>query len=95
MPGADPRVVWPFHPSSGVGAPSAGVGEAASLGPLSVPPAWAMIASVVESAPPSLPAVSSNATAPPVVPEMLPGRTFRQALMVTVTGRNAAPQQEA
>jgi hypothetical protein len=95
MPRADTRVVWPFHPSSGVGAPSAGVGEAASLGPLSVPPSWTMTASVVESAPPSLPAVSINATAPPVVPEMLPGHTFQQALMATMTGRNAAPQQEA
>ena len=93
MRGTHPRVAWPFHPSSDVGAPSAGVGEAASLGPLSVPRAWAMIASVVESAPPSSPAFSINAGAPPVVPEMLPGRTFQQALMATMTGRDASPRQ--
>ncbi len=90
MQGADPRVAWPFHPSSGVGAPSAGVGEGASLGPLSVPPAWTMIASEVASAPPPLPAFSVDA-APPVVPRMSPGRTFQQALMATMTGRDAWP----
>ena len=31
-----------------------------------------------------------NAGAPPVVPEMLPGHTFQQALMATMTGRDAS-----
>lgn len=69
---------WPFHPSSGVGAPSAGVGEAASLGSLSVPPAWTATAPQVE------PALSSTAFSVDAAP---PGRTFREALMATVTGR--------
>jgi PPE-SVP subfamily C-terminal region len=93
MPGADARVVWPFQPSSDVGAPSAGVGEAASLGPLSVPPAWTMIASVVESTPPAVPAFGIHAAAPPVAPATLPGRTFQRALMATMTGRDASPQR--
>lgn len=68
---------WPLHPSSGVGAPSAGVGEAASLGSLSVPAAWTATAPQVEPALPST-ALSVEATAP--------GRTFQEALMATVTG---------
>ncbi len=92
MPGAEPRVAWPFHPSSDVGAPSAGVGEAASLGPLSVPPAWTMIASVAESAPPPLPALSINAATAPATREMLPWRTFQRAMMATTTGRDALPR---
>ncbi|WP_375141941.1 PPE family protein, SVP subgroup, partial [Escherichia coli] len=40
MASAEYRAVWPLHPSCAVGAPSAGVGEAVPLGPLSVPPAW-------------------------------------------------------
>lgn len=92
MQGTDPGVVWPFHPLSDVGAPSAGVGEAASLGPLSVPRAWTMIASVVESAPPAVPAFCINAAAPPGAPGTLPGRTFQRALMATMTGRDALPR---
>ncbi|WP_082953509.1 MULTISPECIES: hypothetical protein [unclassified Mycobacterium] len=66
---------WPFHPSSGVGTPSAGAGDAASLGPLSVPRAWTTIAGEVESALPST-ALSVDSA---------PGRTFRQALMATIS----------
>ncbi|ORB73992.1 hypothetical protein BST44_11505 [Mycobacterium scrofulaceum] len=76
-----PRLGWPFHPSSGIGAPSAGVGEAASLGPLSVPAAWAANATGVESAPRSSPDAGVDAASP--------GRTFRRALMAAVTGRDA------
>ncbi|WP_260745250.1 PPE family protein, SVP subgroup [Mycobacterium sp. SMC-2] len=70
-----PRLVWPFHPSSGGGAPSAAVGEAGALGPLSVPPAW----TTIESAPPSPP----DADAAPQ------GRTFQRTLMATIIGRDA------
>ncbi|WP_423793497.1 hypothetical protein [Mycobacterium nebraskense] len=49
-----------------------------------------MIASKVESTPPSSPDFSVNAV-PPVVPGMSPGRTFRQALMATVTGCGGRP----
>ncbi len=69
---------WPFHPSSGVGAPSAGVGDAASLGPLSVPPAWTTIAPRIESAQSST-GLSIGAASP--------GRTFQETLMATMTGR--------
>ncbi|WP_082946680.1 hypothetical protein [Mycobacterium sp. ACS4054] len=82
MASAEYRVVWPFHPSSAVGAPSAGVGEAVPLGPLSVPPAWTTSISEVTSAAPLIveAAVSEN----------LPGRTFQRALMATMTGRDAS-----
>ncbi|MCV7398202.1 hypothetical protein H5P32_27000 [Mycobacterium paraseoulense] len=75
----NPRPAWPFHPASGVGAPSAGVGGAASLGPLSVPPCWTMTDTKVESDSPSPPDTAA------------PGRTFQRALMATITGRAGRP----
>ncbi|WP_244168068.1 PPE family protein, SVP subgroup [Mycobacterium paraffinicum] len=77
----DPRSVWPFHPSSGVGAPRAAVGVAAALGPLSVPAGWTTNIPQVESTPPSLPDAR--------IDPGRPGRTFRRALMATIIGRDA------
>ncbi|WP_158089954.1 PE/PPE C-terminal domain-containing protein [Mycobacterium europaeum] len=81
---ANPRVGWQFHPSSGVGAPSGGAGQAISLGSLSVPPSWTPIASVLGSA--TRASAFTIDAADPVVPERLPGRTFQQTLMAMVTG---------
>lgn len=82
MSSAEYLVVWPFHPSSAVGAPSAGVGEAVPLGPLSVPPAWTTSISEGTSA---VPLIVEDA-----VPQNLPGRTFQRALMATMTGHHAS-----
>lgn len=82
MESAEYRAVWPFHPSSAVGAPSAGVGEAVPLGPMSVPPAWTTSLSAVTSAAPLIVEAA--------VPEKLPGRTFQRALMTTMTARDAS-----
>ncbi|WP_082955986.1 hypothetical protein [Mycobacterium sp. E3339] len=83
MASAEYRAVWPFHPSCAVGAPSAGVGEAVPLGPLSAPPAWTTSVSAVTSAAPLIVEAA--------VPEKLPGRTFQRALMTAMTGRDASP----
>ncbi|MGD1363524.1 PPE family protein, SVP subgroup [Mycobacterium seoulense] len=77
------RPVWPFRPSSGVGAPSADSGNAATLGSLSVPPGWTVVDKTVESDRPSLPDTGIDAAAP--------GRTFQRALMATITGRAGRP----
>lgn len=76
---------------SGLGVPSAGVGKAASLGALSVPPSWATAASRVEPVSLSLSATSID-TAPAIAAGMPAGFTFQQALMGTMTGHRAVTE---
>jgi hypothetical protein len=89
----------PRRASSGV--PSAGVGKAASLGSLSVPPGWAMAASPVE---PVSSSESASSDAPADVVGRPPGRAFQEALMATMsgsggpldaTGRNKADKDDS
>jgi len=76
---------------SGLGLPAAGLGKAASLGALSVPPSWATAASGVEPVSLSLSAASIDAV--PTLAEGMPqGLTFQQALMATMTGRRAVTE---
>ena len=76
---------------SGLGVPSAGLGKAASLGALSVPPSWATAASGVEPVSLSLSATSIDA-APAIAAGMPAGFTFQQALMGTITGHRAVTE---
>ncbi|WP_419866354.1 hypothetical protein [Mycobacterium scrofulaceum] len=57
------------------------MGDAAALGPLSVPAAWTTSAPHAGS-PPSPPDTRVDAAAP--------GRTFQRALMATITGRSSS-----
>jgi hypothetical protein len=59
------------------------VGNAASLGSLSVPPGWAMAASPVE---PVSSSESARSDAPADVVGRPPGHAFQAALMATMTG---------
>lgn len=77
------RPAWPFHPACGVGAPSAGMGDAAALGPLSVPAAWPTNAPEARAAPDTRVGAAG------------PGRTFQRALMATITGNDAGRSSSA
>ena len=83
-----PRPLRSFGDFSSVRVSCAGVGAAASLGSLSVPPGWPMANQETEPVLPSLPATDVN-TAFPVAAGRPPGLTFREALMGMVTGRHA------
>ncbi len=76
----------PFDALSGFGGTTTSLGEAASLGRLSVPLAWAMGAADVE---PVAIALSASVSAAPAVTTMSPGLAFQEALMGTMTGRSA------
>jgi PPE-repeat protein len=74
---------------SGVGGPFAGLGKAASLGALSVPPSWATAAAEIEPVAISL-AAASTSTAPAAAAVGLPpGTAFQEALLGTMAGRGA------
>lgn len=81
----------PLRALSGVSVPSAGVGNAVSVGALSVPPSWATSASDIQPVAFSLSATSID-TAPAFAADIPPGFTFQQALMGTMTGRCAVSE---
>lgn len=84
------QALGPLHALSGLAEPSVGLGKAASLGTLSVPPSWATAAEIQPTSL-SLPATCIDA-APAIATGMPPGFTFQQALMGTMTGRRAATE---
>ncbi|WP_236056888.1 PPE family protein [Mycobacterium sp. SM1] len=68
-------------------APAAGLGEASSVGALSVPPSWAVAASEVQPVALSLTAADSTGAASAV--GLPPGMALQEAMMGTISGRGA------
>lgn len=85
------QALGPVHVVSGLGLPCAGLGKAASLGALSVPPSWATATAEIQPISLSLSAASIDA-APAMAVGMPPGFSFQQALMGTMTGRRAVTE---
>jgi hypothetical protein len=72
---------------SGVGGgPLAGLGQASSIGGLSVPPSWAAAAPEIQPLAVSLSAASTS-TAPAAAVGLPPGTAFQEALMGTMSGQ--------
>ncbi|WP_343572201.1 PPE family protein [Mycobacterium sp.] len=81
----------PFNALGGVSVSSASLGNAASVGALSVPPSWATAASDTEPIFLSLAATSVD-VAPATAVGLPPGFTFGQALLGTMTGTQAVTE---
>ncbi|UQX09413.1 PPE family protein [Candidatus Mycobacterium methanotrophicum] len=80
--------VGPFNAISGAGLPSAGLGKAAALGALSVPPTWAT--ATAQSEPVTLSLSASNVSAAPAATvDVTAGTAFQEAMMGTISGRGA------
>lgn len=78
-----------FRDFSSVRVSSAGLGKAATLGTLSVPPNWVGATPEMETEPVSPSSSATDNTAPPAAVSRPPARAFQEGLMGMMTGRPA------